>query len=111
MNSQERRREGMELDRLHGPDFNSRMVLERESRDPEFAQLRPRYAEQAQAITRTLEDATLTPRKRQTLEWHLAVLNWRAEHGPKFHIGYYDFNFLPPELASANPQLKSPVLV
>lgn len=87
------------------------MVTERNSWDPEFAQLRLRYVEQAEAISRKLEYPTLTPRKRKTLEWHLAVLNWRAKYGPKFHIGYYDCNFLPPELASVNPQLKSPVFV
>ena len=106
MSSSELRREAIELDALCGPDFISRMVAERESRDPMFARLRPSYREQAEAITRKLEGVNLSHRKRQTLEWHLAVLNWRAEHGPKFHIGYYDCNFLPPELAFANPQLR-----
>ncbi len=103
-------RERESRSQYNSPGFIIYLLTEREQRDPLFAQRRLVYAEQAQAITKKLETTLLTPGKRERLEWHLAVLNWRREHGPRFHYGYYDFNFLPQHVASANPQLKRPVL-
>ena len=75
MNSQERLAESRKLAVLFGPDHVSRLVAERESQDPNLAVLRQRYKEQADAIAHKLESADLSPRKRQSLEWHLSVLN------------------------------------
>lgn len=104
MNSRERAIEARKLARLFGAEYVVSMIAERESRDPSITEKKQRYSEQAEAVSTKLNAASLTTRQRERLEWHLQVLQFRAEHGPVIHSGYYDFNLLPEAIASSNPQ-------
>lgn len=107
MNSKERSNASIILASTFGPDRIIELMATREAKDPRIAQKKKLYTDQAEHIIDRLKDTSLTPRQKIRLEWNLKVLQYRAEHGPVIHSGFYTFNLLPRALASTNPQQRN----